>query len=402
MNLIFLTMSRFDDLDAHNIYADLLKEFIAHGHKPYLVTPCNDLAMSKTVFEDRGSYAVLQVKATNIGSPSFIRKGFATVRLEQQYISAVKAHLSAVSFELILYSTPPVTFAKVIEYLKMQCAAPAYLLLKDIFPQNAVDLAMFKKGGLIHRYFRLKESKLYAISDYIGCMSQANVDYLLRHNAEIDSSRVHISPNSIQARTVKRNSEDNSRIRSKYGIPQTATVFVYGGNMGKPQDIPFIIRCLRLVSNQKDKFFVLCGDGSEYNTLKAYMETEKPSNVLLIKGLPKKEYDELLLGCDVGLIFLDHRFTIPNFPSRMLSYMEYAMPVLACTDAYTDIGRVITNGGFGWWCEASDPDNFQTAVTKILTNCSIMEKGVVGRAYLEEHFSVSKQYNTIYGMVAKS
>ena len=172
--------------------------------------------------------------------------------------------------------------------------------------------------------------------------------------------------------------------------------------MGKPQDIPFIIRCLRLVSNQKDKFFVLCGDGSEYNTLKAYIETEKPSNVLLIRSLPKIEYDELLLGCDVGLIFLDHRFTIPNFPSRMLSYMEYAMPVLACTDIHTDLGRVITNGGFGWWCEGNDPRNFEKAVIKILASNSIMEKGMTGRAYLEEHFSASMQCNTVYGMVAKS
>ena len=73
-----------------------------------------------------------------------------------------------------------------------------YLLLKDIFPQNAVDLGMFSKGGLLYRMFRKKEERLYQLSDYIGCMSPANVDYILRHNREVDIHRVEVCPNSIE------------------------------------------------------------------------------------------------------------------------------------------------------------------------------------------------------------
>jgi len=37
------------------------------------------------------------------------------------------------------------------------------------------------------------------------------------------------------------------------------------------------------------------------------------------------------------MIFLDYRFQIPNFPSRLLSYMAAGMPVIVATDPNTDM-----------------------------------------------------------------
>lgn len=71
--------------------------------------------------------------------------------------------------------------------------------MKDIFPQNAVDLGMLTKDGLkgfLYRSFREKEKDLYRISDYIGCMSPANVRYVIEHNPEVDPAIVEIAPNS--------------------------------------------------------------------------------------------------------------------------------------------------------------------------------------------------------------
>lgn len=77
----------------------------------------------------------------------------------------------------------------------------AYLLLKDIFPQNAVDLQILNTNGMkkwIYRYFRKKEKSLYAFSNKIGCMSQANVDYILKNNPSIHDTKLEVCPNSIE------------------------------------------------------------------------------------------------------------------------------------------------------------------------------------------------------------
>ena len=107
------------------------------------------------------------------------------------------------------------------------------------------------------------------------------------------------------------------------------------------------------------------------------METEKPSHVKLFGFIPKAEYDKMIACCDVGLIFLDYRFTIPNFPSRLLSYMQAGLPVLACTDPNTDVGKVIVDGGFGWWCESDIPQLFKKKVLE-LNRSELVNRGMAG------------------------
>ena len=114
----------------------------------------------------------------------------------------------------------------------------------------------------------------------------------------------------------------------------------------------------------------------------------------LMKSLPKDEYDRMIAASDVGMIFLDYRFTIPNFPSRLLSYMQAKIPVLACTDPNTDIGRIIVDGGFGWSCESMDLKEFNNIVKKIMT-IDLDVLGLNGFEYLNYKYSVCDTYNTI-------
>ena len=56
---------------------------------------------------------------------------------------------------------------------------------------------LFKRNGLLHKFFQNKENKLYTISDHIGCLSLANVDYLKKHNPNLDFNKLEINPNTI-------------------------------------------------------------------------------------------------------------------------------------------------------------------------------------------------------------
>jgi len=262
---------------------------------------------------------------------------------------------------------------------------------------------MMKKNGvkgLLYKYFRDKEKKLYAVSDKIGCMSQANADYVLEHNPEISPEKVEICPNSIEVTNERLTPEQKAETRQKFNIPTDKTVFIYGGNLGRPQDIPFIIECLKANADFDDRFFVICGTGTEYPKLKNYIDAEKPANVLLINGLPKNEYESFVGCCDIGLIFLDHRFTIPNFPSRLLSYMQKGMPVLACTDPNTDIGKVITDGNFGWWCESNSPENFSRSI-EISLKSDFEALGENGLNYLNKNYKAEDSYSIITKTVRK-
>lgn len=398
MNVLFMTLVGINSLQEKGIYTDLLREFEKHKHSVCVISPVERRYHEDTRMIVEGNTRILRLKIGNTQKTNVVEKGISTVMIEPAFKKALKQYFSDIKFDLVLYSTPPITLTSAIEYVKRRDGARTYLLLKDIFPQNAVDIGLLTKRGvksLLYSHFRRQEKKLYKISDRIGCMSQANVDYVVKHNPEINPAKVEVCPNCIEVTDKSVNNETRAAIRNKYDIPSDRKVFIYGGNLGKPQGIPFIIECLRKCKDVDDALFLIVGDGTEYAELENYAMSSKQQNLKLMKRLPKEDYDNMVGACDVGMIFLDHRFTIPNFPSRLLSYMQSKLPVLAVTDSNTDIGKTITEGGFGWWCESVSPDCFYELVEKIISS-DLNEMGERGYSYLQEHYNTAKVFTELF------
>lgn len=394
---MFITLFDIRDIYNSGIYEDLLREFYKNQNNIYIVSPTEKRNSEKTHIIEKNNCKILKVRTGNIQKTNLIEKGIATITLETRFINAIRKYFNNIRFDLILYSTPPVTLIKPVKYIKKRDNAKTYLLLKDIFPQNAVDIGILSKNGIkgiIYRYFRRKEKKLYALSDKIGCMSPANVEYILKNNPEINPETVEICPNCIEPRDFSVSETEKIDIRKKYGLPLDKKIFVYGGNLGRPQGIPFIIKCLKKCRDIDSAFFLIVGSGTEYYKLKEFVGNENLPNVKLLESLPKDVYDKMIAACDVGLIFLDHRFTIPNFPSRMLSYMQAKLPVLAATDPNTDIGKIIESGGFGWRCISNDIDQFAKHVGEICISQTV-EMGQAGWKYLNENYTADKGYTII-------
>jgi glycosyltransferase involved in cell wall biosynthesis len=388
-----MTLLGFETINQHGIYEDLLREFVKNGHEVYAISPAEKREGKETHMIKEEHSTILRLQIGNTQKTNIIEKGISTVMIEPAFKKAIGKYFSDIKFDLVLYSTPPITLVSAIEYVKNRDNAKTYLLLKDIFPQNAVDIGIMSKTGakgLLYKHFRRKEKKLYAISDHIGCMSQANVDYVIDHNPEIDKTVVEVCPNCLEIIDKSVDEKTRIQIREKYGIPLDKKVFVYGGNLGKPQGVPFIIECLKKCADLDDAFFLVVGNGTEYGKLDAYAKSSNQKNFKLMSRLPKEDYDSMVGACDVGLIFLDHRFTIPNFPSRLLSYMQAKIPVLAVTDPNTDIGKVIVDGGFGWW-GSDDSDVFANCIQQIC-KADLNAMRNIEFKYLQEKYSADEAF----------
>lgn len=395
MNILFLTLSNMEDINVRGIYSDLIREMDKKNINTYVVTPREKRSGLSTEKERINNINILKVQTGNITKAGMIEKGISTIKIERQYLNAIKKYFKDVKFDMIMYSTPPITFEKVIKYFKRKQDSKTYLILKDIFPQNAVDINLFKKNNLIWKYFRKKEKRLYEISDMIGCMSQANVDYIFNHN-NISKDKLEIFPNSIKPLARQNRNVEGSVIYDKYQIPKDAVLFVYGGNLGKPQGIDFLIEVIERFSEVQNGYLLIVGSGTEYGRINNYMSKNNPDNVKLLEKLPKEIYDQLLNITDIGLIFLDRRFTIPNFPSRLTAYMENSIPVLAATDINTDLKDVLEESNSGYWCESDKVNDFIEKANALTSNKEDrLKKGVNGREYLEENYDVTKTVDII-------
>lgn len=401
MNILFLSLSKFDDVSTRGIYSDLMREFINRGHDVYIASPTERRYEKPTYTINSSHCHILKIKTLNIQKSNIIEKVIGTLLLERQFDNAIRKYWGNIQFDLVLYSTPPITFNKVIERIKKRCGCRSYLMLKDIFPQNAVDLGMMKKDRFLHKMFRKKEERLYEISDKIGCMSPANCEYLISHNPSVDPCKVELCPNAIMPITIPELLDsERTKILSDLDIPIDKTLFVYGGNLGKPQGIDFLLQVVKANERRSNSFIVIVGSGTEYSKMLRWFEKNEPKNAKLISALPKQEYDNLIRACQVGLIFLDPRFTIPNFPSRLLSYLENRMPILIATDVNTDMGRIAESEGFGFWCKSGELDMFMSNIDKITNDNELtVSMGKRGENYLLHNYTVDKVADIILGSV---
>ncbi len=396
MNVLFLTVYRINSIEERNIYSDLLRSFRKKGNQVYIISPTERRYNEKTQVNIEKDSHILKVRIPDFQKTNHFKKLISTLLLPLLFKRAINQHFPEIQFDLVLYSTPPITFTSLIKWLKRNQKSKTYLLLKDIFPQNAVDLEFISKRNPLYWYFRRKEKNLYKVSDYIGCMSPANLEYVKKQNPWLEEVAIEVCPNSIEPLNTPISESYKQEIRKKYQLPESKIIFLFGGNLGKPQGIEFMLEAIRFCENRSDAFFLVVGGGTELKRIQKWQNLHQPTNFKLMSELPRHEFDHIQQSADVGLIFLDKRFTIPNFPSRLLAHLECSQPIIAATDINTDLGQIITENGLGLWCEHGDFESFCEHVNTFVSDQEKLRgMGHKGRLFLETNYHVDKAYGII-------
>jgi glycosyltransferase involved in cell wall biosynthesis len=349
MKVLFLMIAYPDLTRTTNMYTDLTSEFLNHGHDVYVVAP----AVSSTKLGIEGGVNVLRVKTLPLFNVNPIRKGIANMSLPYLYKIAIYKYLKYINYDLVITSTPPITFNSLLQFLKRKFRVKTYLILRDIFPQNAKDIGILN-NPLLFKYFRKKEKQLYKLADSIGCMSPGNIEYVVNHNPEIIKEKLHLLPNWMK---INENVRYTSKIKKKFNL-ENKFVAIFGGNLGLPQKIDFLIEVAEKIKENKSIVFFLIGNGTEKKRIERLIQQKELNNVIVKETLPREEYLALIKECEVGLVNLSDKFTIPNIPSRTLSYWAVKLPVLAAIDKSTDFPKMLEEANGGLYSFTGDCDNF--------------------------------------------
>jgi len=391
MNVLFL-MIAFPDTERNpNLYTDLAVEFLKNGHDVFVATVLEKKTREETSCLDKSGIKVLRVRCGDLFNVGFIKKGMTTLKIPYTFIRAIKRYFKDVSFDLVIYPTPPITFNRVVKYVKIKHKCSSYLILRDIFPQNARDMALMK-NPLIFQYFRRVEKSLYDISDCIGCMSRRNIEYVLEHN-RIQEEKFELLPNWKKVQDTDLSPDFD--YKHKYGL-DNKTVAIFGGVIGIAQELEFLLELAKKYRDHEDAVFLIIGEGNRKEKLEEIIEREKLNNVIVRGRIDSQEFKKLVRQCDVGLVNLNRNFTIPNFPSKALDYFEAQIPVLAAIDQNTDYGQFLDEAKAGLWSITGDLDAYCRNFEQLLNNKALRkELGQNGRLYLERNLNVQKTYATI-------
>ena len=386
MRFLYIAISYPDVEHTTSMYTSLVKGLVSAGHEVRVIAPT---FKGVTQVSLEGGIPVLRVRSGQIFATHLIIKGFNTILLNARYTRAFRRFWTNWSMDWILTSTPPITLSPLLSKLKVKYNAKIYLILRDIFPQNAKDLSLIN-NSLLFCYFRHRERQLYDISDIIGCMSPANISFLQRQDPEIcNAKKLKDFPNWIKPTSFKDTQKGRINLRSCFNL-EGKFVAVFGGNFGIPQQVDFIIDLAASVQNLTDVVFFLIGDGTEKKRIMRIVQERCLKNVTFCDPLPREDYQSLIQEADIGLVCLNSRFTIPNIPSRTLGYWDACLPVLAATDRFTDYNcNILEKYNAGLWAETGDIVTFKHQFMKLYTDRKLRETmGINGKNAVNSVFSL--------------
>ena len=398
MKILFL-MIKYDE-GSNGLYEELVEEFVERGNEIYIATINERRNGNPTELIEDKSKKILRIKTGNMFKTNFIEKGLATISLGYLFKKNIKKYWNDVEFDIVIQNTPPITFTPVIKWLKQKNKLISYLILRDIFPQNALDLGIIKNKFLFN-YFRKNEKELYKFSDLVGCMSKGNIEYLLKHNSEIPGDKVHILRN--WGKIKEKINIDRENLRKQYNYQNNDFILVFGGNMGKPQELDFLLEIARELFEEKNIKFLFIGQGTEQERLKQKSKEMELLNVKFIDFIPREEYEKVLAMCDLGVISLSSKFTIPNIPSKTIDYFKLELPVIAFVDNKTDYSEVLELEARAGLCSLhGDIKKAKENILKFQENKELRERfGKNGREYYERYLGVDKAYRIIMEEINK-
>ncbi len=390
MKILFLLLNYKKD----NLYGELVREFLDKGHDIYVATILERKYKINTNLNEINGIKILQIRSGNMFETNFIEKGLTSLSCGYLFKKNIKKYFDNIEFNLVIYHTPPITFGSVIKWLKEKYDVKSYLILRDIFPQNAKDLGIIK-NKFIFNFFRKKEKQLYEYSDYIGCMSSGNINFIKNNNPEVQSSKLHILRNWGK---IKEQIKTNRQmIRQKYSYNSDDFIVVFGGNMGKPQALSFLLKLAEHTQDIKNIKYLLVGKGNERDGLKKIALEKQLKNIRFIDFVPREEYELLISACDIGIVSLSSCFTIPNIPSKTIDYFKLSLPILAFTDKNTDYPIILekeSKGGLA--CLYGDINSAREKLLEFYNNDELrFQLGKNGRHYYEKKLDVEIAYNTI-------
>lgn len=348
MRILFLFCS-LPPLDSRNgLFTQLINEFKRNGHEVCVSAKGKGIAKTEVVSEN--NIEVLRIKSHDFtGVSSNVKKALAYQEYCLKQLYYTKKYFKNKKINLIISHSIPPELAYIVGGLKNHYKCPFYLIQTDFIWQDAVAFGYFGKNNPIALYYRLWESKLFKMADYIGCPTKGNINFIKQYYSKIDNQKFDFLPfwsDEINVQEVP-NMKNQMGLKDKF-------VVVYGGSVGAAQRIEHIVELAEACRDYKDIVFVILGKGAYLDVIKGLVSDKGLTNVAFKAFLPQDQYLAFLSSCDVGLIILNEKMATPNFPSKSLSYLNMRVPILAALDHTTDFGDYLAENNAGLWGYSDD------------------------------------------------
>jgi len=340
---------------------DLAQEFLLQGHEPIVIVPAEDLqsAWQVEVLDGVKIYRISAFKTMGVG---YLRRALNEMLLPFAMLYGLrKSDFPIKELDAVVWYSPTIFFGPLVHSLKRSSKCQGYLILRDIFPEWALDLGLLKKGPAYY-LFKLVAKYQYFVADIIGVQTSSNLGYLKdwakrpNRKLEVLNNWLSVAPKQGTSISIK-----ETRLNGK-------KIFLYIGNMGIAQGMDILIDLAESFKSRQDIGFLFVGRGTEVVRLQANVVDRDLENVLFYDEIDSKELPSLLDMCHVGLLALDPRHKSHNIPGKFLTYIQSGLPVLARINTGTDLVNLIKTSNVGRVYVGNDINEFNKLAEELIDN----------------------------------
>jgi glycosyltransferase involved in cell wall biosynthesis len=236
-----------------------------------------------------------------------------------------------------------------------------YLIQWDFTPYHQRAIGMMSRK-ITFNILLILENFLIRKFDTVGCMSTLNVDFLKRNYKLKNNQAVEILPIWGEANFQKRSTKLEARRR--FNLPFKCTIAVFGGTLSKGRGTEDIIEAAKIAEQRgSNVLFLIVGSGPIEHEVKA--ASQGLTKVQVMDALPRKIYQELLGGCDCGIIATERDSGMPTFPSKTMDYFRAGIAIVASVEDTTDYGEFLERERAGLHVPAGDQKALLDAVENI-------------------------------------
>lgn len=369
---------------------DLSRDFARQGHDVTVMLPAADLEESWRL-EDIDGVRVLRLKAPRTKDINYVRRTMGEFLMPFAMRRNLRCSpLANEKWDGVVWYAPSIFHGPLINSLKKASGCKGYLIIRDIFPEWAVDMGLMGHSGLPYRFFDAVARYQYSVADVIGVQTPGNRSYFDRWQQQ-SGRKLEILQNWLDKPASSRCS-----IRIDETPLAGRRIFVYAGNMGVAQGMDILLDLAEKLACRTDVGFLFLGRGSDAQRLRNSAQTRRLSNVLFFDEIHPDEIPDLYAQCHVGIIALDQRHKSHNIPGKFLTYIQSGLPVLANVNAGNDLATMIRTEQVGQVCENNRVRELTELANKLLEQISSDDALPARcRTLFEREFSVERAVRQI-------
>lgn len=368
---------------------DLAKGLIAAGHDVIVLMPSAtvDIVLQKEAFD---GVPVWRFRNGAIKDVHHAKRLFNEFSLSRSAWRAIKNEPGLNAIDGIIYYSPSIFWGKLVAQLKRRLNKPAYLILRDMFPQWVIDAGMIKEHSMLARFLRYFERKCYKPADAIGLMSPRNLELFEQDNTY---PNMHVLQNWTSV--LKGDVLQASGLREELGL-QDKVIYFYGGNIGHAQDMANLMRLAKGMQQHDAAHFLFVGQGDEVELINQLAKEWQLTNYTYLPSVSQERFQEILAQIDVGLFSLHRDHSAHNFPGKLLGYMANSLPILGSVNADNDLTDIVNDAGAGMVYVNGEDHKLLAAAEALLESVEKRESfGQNAHELMHQQFSTESAVSTI-------